>query len=822
MNVTNAGGELTLTGPNTYSGGTIVSGGALNLINTTGIGSGRLTMAGGNLDNSTGGPVVFGNLPQTWSSSFTYLGSSLLNLGTGPVTVSAPTTVTVQNSSGTLEIDGNITSGTAGLSTAGAGTVVLTGSDTISAPGGNVGSLASNVLSTGTVTFSGGNLTTQPGSTLTVASGLFTSNPPSGGVTAVGNGTSTTPATVLVSGGTFSQPVGNLAIGQHAPGILTINSGLVALTNYLEFGFGAGNSSGTVNLNGGQLNTPYFGTGTSPANMINFNGGLLQLTANSSNLFQPAADFTVNVGDGGMIINLNGHNTTIGSSLNGTGSGGLTVYTSSPGTLTLSANNTYVGPTQISGGMVAVTGGGNLGNGGALTINAGQVDLGGTSQTVGAVNITAAPANGNTIQNGSLTGTSYAVSNTSGNAVIAAALQASGTAGFTMSGVGGMVTLAAANSYTGDTNVTGGTLVIDASGAGAPPGSGSLGTTNVNISTGATMLVRGNSQIGTGNLSVAGGATLDLRDNTLNTFTVNGNLSLGSGTQGSGLYVELGTSSNDEVNVTGNAALAGTSTVNVSAVAGSSPTIGQYTLIAAAGGLSAGNFNLSIGPSLKGFDTYSLAASTPTDLILTITGNPTPSTAYWTGKASAALSDSANQWSVGGSINTSNWSTTPDGLTDALQVPGTVTNVYFTAANATGVAGNLTTTLDNAFSIAGLFFAASSGSITERDSQHREQCADPRRRRANAGRVQCERDDQRLRHDCARRQPELGQQLQQRASDRDGAHFAGLRVYHAFVGRHGHRRSGPQRRNRQRAGHVEPVLRPIGHDPAGRQRCQQL
>ena len=67
---------------------------------------------------------------------------------------------------------------------------------------------------------------------------------------------------------------------------------------------------------------------------------------------------------------------------------------------------------------------------------------------------------------------------------------------------------------------------------------------------------------------------------------------------------------------------------------------------------------------------------------------------------------------MGASINTSNWSTTPDGLTDALQVPGTVTDVYFTAANATGVAGSLTTTLDNAFSVAGLFFSVSSGSIT--------------------------------------------------------------------------------------------------------------
>ena len=41
---------------------------------------------------------------------------------------------------------------------------------------------------------------------------------------------------------------------------------------------------------------------------------------------------------------------------------------------------------------------------------------------------------------------------------------------------------------------------------------------------------------------------------------------------------------------------------------------------------------------------------------------------------------------VGASINTSNGAPRPDGLTDALQVPGNNTDVYFTAANATGVA----------------------------------------------------------------------------------------------------------------------------------------
>ena len=45
-------------------------------------------------------------------------------------------------------------------------------------------------------------------------------------------------------------------------------------------------------------------------------------------------------------------------------------------------------------------------------------------------------------------------------------------------------------------------------------------------------------------------------------------------------------------------------------------------------------------------------------------------------------------------------------------MPGSITDVYFTAANATAVAGSMTTTLDNNYSIQGLFLAVSSGWIT--------------------------------------------------------------------------------------------------------------
>ena len=623
VNVTNGGDELTLTGPNTYSGGTTVSGGTLNVVSNTSIGSGRLTMAGGNLDNTGGGPVVLGNIPQTWNSSFTYFGGSLLNLGTGPVTVTAPTTVTVQNSSGTLEIDGSISGSGTGtnmtFNNAGAGMLLLTGS---------VGNMGTGNNFFGNVTLAG---TAAAPNLLFVGEAASSSNSatttiPSGGLLNLlsGNTNVALASYLVVNGGTImnvsagtSDTFGIGWVSGEA-GVLAINSGLVNLSGVtINFGHAA---PGTVNLNGGTYVISTEPTVSANGGAMNFNGGTLQLNG-SIPTFAPT-QLTLNVGDGGAFINLNGFSTTISNVLNASGSGGLTVYNTSAGTLTLAANNTYTGPTQINGGMVDITVG---------------------------------------------------------------------------------------QSYTGNTYVSGGTLVLDATGTN----SGSLGSTNVSVSGGATLIARGTTSIGTGNLSVAGGGTLDLRNNAATTnFTVNGNLSLGSGTQGSSLYIELGNSANDVLTVTGNAALSGTSTINLSAIAGSSPSLGQYDLISAAGGLSAQNFTVSTDSSLKGFDSYSLAATTPTEVILTVTGNPTPATAYWTGKASAALSDSANQWGVGGGIHTSNWSTTPDGLTDPLQVPGSVTDVYFTAANATGVAGSMTTTLDNNYSIAGLFLAVSSGSIS--------------------------------------------------------------------------------------------------------------
>ncbi len=146
-----------------------------------------------------------------------------------------------------------------------------------------------------------------------------------------------------------------------------------------------------------------------------------------------------------------------------TGAGSLTFTGVSGYTLTLTdTGNNYSGGTIVNGpGTLKASAAGTLGSTSApLTVNGGILDLGGASQTAGTVTIT-----GGTIQDGTLTGSSYAVQ----GGTVSAILAGSGAVTKTTSST---ATLSGSNTYTGITTITGGLLQISADdNMGAAPGS---------------------------------------------------------------------------------------------------------------------------------------------------------------------------------------------------------------------------------------------------------------------------------------------------------------------------------------------------------------
>ncbi|MGB8166017.1 MAG: autotransporter-associated beta strand repeat-containing protein, partial [Chthoniobacteraceae bacterium] len=156
-------------------------------------------------------------------------------------------------------------------------------------------------------------------------------------------------------------------------------------------------------------------------------------------------------GGGGSLI----YSSTITGAANG-----LTI--TGPGTVTLTnAGNSYGGTTTVNSGTLTVSGAGVVGAG-ALAVNGGALDLAGTNATVDAVSIT-----GGVIQNGTLSGTSYTGSGGTVTAVLSGV-------GVTFTNTGGVTTLNATNTFSGGTNITGGTLRAVA------PGSLSTGLVTLN------------------------------------------------------------------------------------------------------------------------------------------------------------------------------------------------------------------------------------------------------------------------------------------------------------------------------------------------------
>jgi autotransporter-associated beta strand protein len=229
--LTKAGsGTLTLSGVNTYTGGTTLSAGQLNINNAKAIGTGTFAINGGTIDNTSGAAITdSNNNAQTWGGNFTFAGSNTLNLGTGAVALGAARTVTT--TAGTLTV-GGVISGSFALTKAGVGTVVLTRANTF----------------TGGVTISAGKLLAN--NTTGSATGTGTATVTSGGTL---GGSGTVSGAVNVSSGGFLAPGSGSGTAILNTGVITLSSG--ASLDSVVNGTTAGTGYDQVNVTGNAIIT---------------------------------------------------------------------------------------------------------------------------------------------------------------------------------------------------------------------------------------------------------------------------------------------------------------------------------------------------------------------------------------------------------------------------------------------------------------------------------------------------------------------------------------------------------------------------------------
>lgn len=397
------GGTLILSNANTFTGGTTINAGIINIRNANALGtSGAITVVNGATlqiqDNitfsrptsiagagvSSGGAIRSISGTNIISGTITLTAASRINSDAGTCSLTAATAVTATNQTlsiggaGNINANGTFAIGTGQLNKDGNGTLTMTVANTFT---GNTNISAGTLLPTN-------------------MNAMGTSST----INITGSGT-----LALQGGVTFARPI-NLASA------------------------GNGNVGGIRNLSG---NNTLSGNIAMTGNArINSDLNLLTLSV--------AGNFTgtnqaLTLGGAGSITFNRAITTTTG-----------TVTKADAGTVTLNVPCTYTGVTTVSAGTL-IYGANNIVATGNLTVTGGTLNIGAFSDTVNLFSV-----NGGTVSG---TGTIYSIQDYSFSGTATININLGGSAGLLKIG-GGTTTLTGANTFTGRVWIQNGTLSV--------------------------------------------------------------------------------------------------------------------------------------------------------------------------------------------------------------------------------------------------------------------------------------------------------------------------------------------------------------------------
>ncbi|MGX1744293.1 autotransporter outer membrane beta-barrel domain-containing protein [Bosea sp. NPDC055353] len=560
-------GALTLSGANTYSGGTSLNAGTLVMNNGSALGTGTLSLNGGTLKIDGG---IFANT------------NSVLITNAGG---------TVDVATGSLDLSGNITDGAGGAagtltitSSGGLGTVAFGGNNTYSAA---THVQANTILGAGSsMAFSGRSHHDVDG--ILVLAGFSNSVASLAGTGTVVNGNPTAAAlTIAPAAGTttFSGRIEDGGAG--ALSLVKAGAGTQVLAGTNTYTGGTSLNAGTLVMN----NNSALGTGTLTLNGGALrNGGAILSVNNAVQITSAGGTFHTAMGTMRMTGNITDGAGGAAGTLTIASSGGL-------GTVVLYGNNTYSAATHVQANTALVASSSTAFSAMSHHVVDGALYLGGYSNSIASLSGSGAVANGNG------TAATLTIAPASGTATFGGFfVDAAGGGALSLVKTGaGTQVLSGTNTYTGATAVTGGTLVVNGSIASSA---------SLTVAAGATIGGSGTLPSTTVNGTVAPG-------NSPGTLTINGNLTLGAGS----LYLaEVQGAASDRLDVSGTASLAGT--LRIVPLGGAYLFSSPYTLLSAAGGLGGSSFGTVDTSASFGDGVTRTVSYTGTEVQLTLTPKP--------------------------------------------------------------------------------------------------------------------------------------------------------------------------------------------------------